>query len=202
MDIKDFNRYIITTIAGLVIIFIVLLISQSCNKHKEVAVETQEVQDNLTELEIELITIQEENRLCNIIGAYTILNTDVTKPTPENVYTLITLCDCWYPDILIAQYIIESGSGTSKMARENHNLFGMKKAFSRKTVRCRDYDKSGYAIYNNWQLSVIDRIFWEEHVFKNKKPTREEYLKKISSIYAEDKAYIQKLEKVIKDNNL
>lgn len=146
-----------------------------------------------SEVAEELRLIQENNRLCSVIGAYTIINTTVTKPTRENVEDLVIICDCWYPDIIMAQYQIESASGTSSVAKRNHNLFGMKKAFTRKSVRCRDFDKTGYAVYNNWQLSVIDRIYWEEHAFKGKKPSRDEYINMICKTYAEDHGYRKKL---------
>lgn len=146
-----------------------------------------------SEVAEELRLIQEDNRLCSVIGAYTIINTTVTKPTRENVEDLVIICDCWYPDIIMAQYQIESASGTSSVAKRNHNLFGMKKAFTRKSVRCRDFDKTGYAVYNNWQLSVIDRIYWEEYVFHGEKPSRNEYLDKIKRTYAEDDKYIHKI---------
>lgn len=156
-------------------------------------------EDRLNAVEIELKEIQENNRFCSIIGAYTIINESVTKPTKDNVAALVSICDCWYPDVIMAQYQLESACGTSQVAKRNNNLFGMRKAFTRKSVRCRTFDKAGYAVYNNWQLSVIDRIFWEEHEFHNIKPTREEYLAKIKRIYAEDQNYISKIERIAAD---
>ena len=157
---------------------------------------TNDCEQRISAVEQELHEIQENNRFCSIIGAYTIINVSVTKPTKENVADLVAICDCWYPDIIMAQYQLESSFGTSPVAKKNHNLFGMKKAWTRKSVRCRAFDKAGYAIYNNWQLSVIDRIFWEEYEFHNKKPTRAEYLAKIKRIYAEDANYIAKIERI------
>lgn len=156
-------------------------------------------EERLNAVEIELKEIQENNRFCSIIGAYTIINESVTKPTKDNVAALVSICDCWYPDIIMAQYQLESACGTSQVAKRNNNLFGMRKAFTRKSVRCRTFDKAGYAVYNNWQLSVIDRIFWEEHEFYNQKPSRSEYLAKIKRIYAEDQNYISKIERIAVD---
>lgn len=156
-------------------------------------------EERLSAVEMELKEIQENNRFCSIIGAYTIINESVTKPTKDNVAALVSICDCWYPDIIMAQYQLESACGTSQVAKRNNNLFGMRKAFTRKSVRCRTFDKAGYAVYNNWQLSVIDRIFWEEHEFHNIKPSREEYLAKIKRIYAEDANYISKIKRIAKD---
>lgn len=157
------------------------------------------INKRVAELEAELKAIMEDNRLCAIIGAYTIINQPVVKPTVENVEALVLLCDCWYPDIIMAQYQLESTKGTSSLARHNNNLFGMTKAFTRKSVRCRSFDSKGYAMYNNWQLSVIDRIYWEEHAFPDGKPTRKEYLEKIRRTYAKDSSYIQKITSIAKD---
>lgn len=162
--------------------------------------ETEEsFEERLSAVEMELKEIQENNRFCSIIGAYTIINESVTKPTKDNVAALVSICDCWYPDIIMAQYQLESACGTSSVAKRNNNLFGMRKAFTRKSVRCRTFDKAGYAVYNNWQLSVIDRIFWEEHEFYNQKPSRSEYLAKIKRIYAEDQNYISKIKRIAAD---
>ena len=153
----------------------------------------------ITALEIELNQIIKDNKLCNIIGAYTILNQNTVEPTPENVEALVLICEAWYPDIIMAQYQLESASGTSYIAKKNKNLFGMKKAWTRKSVRCRAFDNQGYAIYNNWQLSVIDRIYWEEHEFDGEKPTKEQYLARIKKIYAKDVHYIEKIKKIAKN---
>lgn len=153
----------------------------------------------IAELEAEINRIIEENRLCHIIGAYTILNQDNSLPTVENVETFVVLCEAWYPDIIMAQYQLESASGTSSLAKHNKNLFGMHKAWTRKSVRCRSFDKMGYAIYNNWQLSVVDRIYWEEHLFNDKKPSRAQYLAAIKKIYAKDDHYIEKIKKLAKN---
>lgn len=157
------------------------------------------VSKKVYELESELYKIIDDNRLCYIIGAYTILNQQETLPTIENVAAFVIICECWYPDIIMAQYQLESAKGTSQLAKKNKNLFGMSKAFTRKSVRCRSFDSQGYAIYNNWQLSVVDRIYWEEHVFKNVKPTKAQYLERIKKIYSKDSQYIEKIKKIAKD---
>lgn len=173
--------------------------SKRANTAYQMYTQYDSINKRVTALEMELNDIIDDNKLCSIIGAYTIINQPTVQPTVENVEALVLLCDCWYPDIIMAQYQIESAKGTSYIAKHNNNLFGMRKAYTRKSVRCKSFDKMGYAIYNNWQLSVIDRIFWEEHAFPDGKPTRAQYLNMIKRIYAEDENYIQKLLKVAKD---
>lgn len=184
-----------------------ILIAANVDQHKKRQKHIVVTEDNrldsinrrIAELEAEINRIIEENRLCHIIGAYTILNQDNSLPTVENVETFVVLCEAWYPDIIMAQYQLESARGTSSLAKHNKNLFGMHKAWTRKSVRCRSFDKMGYAIYNNWQLSVVDRIYWEEHLFSNEKPSRAQYLASIKKIYSKDDNYIEKIKKIAKN---
>ena len=143
-------------------------------------------------------SIIDSNKLSSIIGAFSVINSNNIELTEKNVYEFALFCGAWYPDIITAQYVIESNSGKSKIARINNNLFGMRNACSRKTVRCKNIS-GPYAHYNSWQLSVIDRILWDEHMFKYEKPTRNEYINKIGKIYAEDQNYKSKIERLSKE---
>lgn len=195
---RRFVQFIMLALVGLI------LIAANIDAHKMKASYAYEyrldsINKRVSDLEIELNKIIDENRLCKIIGAYTILNQNTVEPTVENVEALVLICEAWYPDIIMAQYQLESAKGTSALARHNKNLFGMHKAWTRKSVRCRSFDKMGYAIYNNWQLSVIDRIYWEEHVFSGKKPSKAQYIATIKKIYAKDEHYIEKVKKLAKE---
>lgn len=189
-----------TLIITAAIVLITVLVTTVKEKHRtSEEAETQTTEQRITSIEKRIDDIQEEHRLCSIIGAYTIINVANDDPTEDNVMEFVEICNCWYPDIIMAQYRLESKMGTSDVAKRDNNLFGMKKAWSRKSVRCKSTDRKGYAVYNNWQLSVIDRILWEESVFKGTKPTRQEYLAKIKAIYAEDQNYISKIIKLSED---
>lgn len=202
LDKKISIRSIIQTIMIFTVAFVLIAANvDGATKRKAKAkhenfTQYDSINKRVTDLENELKSIMEDNRLCSIIGAYTIINQKTVKPEPDNVEALIIICNCWYPDIIMAQYQLESAKGTSYIAKKNNNLFGMKKAWTRKSVRCKSFDTKGYAIYNNWQLSVIDRIYWEEHAFGNKKPSRKEYLDYIKKVYAEDVNYINKITKI------
>ena len=172
--------------------------AQCCVKDSVEVAAISSVEQELTDIEQELKKIQESTKMLEVIGAYSIVNQTRVKPTKKNVTDFVALCEFWYPDIVLAQYQIESGSGQSKIAKTNNNLFGMRKAFTRKSVRCRTFDTEGYAVYNTWQLSVIDRMLWDEFMFKSKKPSRRAYLDKIKSIYSEDETYMSKLEQIAK----
>lgn len=205
---KEFTltpRRVLQTIMILLVGFVLIAanVDNYQKRKRSVQYENESRLDSITkrvsDLENEISRIVEDNRLCHIIGAYTILNQDNTLPTKENVEALVILCEAWYPDIIMAQYQLESASGTSYLAKKNKNLFGMHKAWTRKSVRCRSFDTQGYAIYNNWQLSVVDRIYWEEHLFDNEKPSRAQYLSAIKKIYAKDEHYIEKIKKIAKN---
>lgn len=189
---------LLTLSVFVIITFLLSSLLKSCTTAiaQEDTTDIKSIENRVSKIEEEITQLQEENRLFPIIGAYTIINTELVDPTPENVKDLVLICECWYPDIIMAQYQLESSKGTSKVAKKNNNLFGMRKAQVRKSVRCKAFDSKGYAMYNNWQLSVIDRILWEEYEFNGKKPTRQEYLAKIKKIYAQDASYIYKIKKI------
>lgn len=199
--VRQFLQCLMVLLVGFILI--AANVDQHKKRQKHIVVTEDERLDSINkriaELEAEIDRIVEENRLCHIIGAYTILNQDNSLPTVENVEVFVVLCETWYPDIIMAQYQLESTSGTSYLAKKNKNLFGMNKAQTRKSVRCRSFDTQGYAIYNNWQLSVVDRIYWEEHLFDGKKPSRAQYLATIKKIYSKDEHYIEKIKKIAKN---
>ena len=116
--------------------------------------------------------------------------------TPEEIndtvlYQFLLDNNAWYPDILLKQAKIESANYSSNVYKNTNNLYGMKKVGKRQTTQLNN-TYNGYGSYNNWCLSVLDRMLWDMFVFKGEKPSREEYLKEMS-IYAEDKSYLTKL---------
>ncbi len=147
---------------------------------------------------ISVILGKENDTRFHDVFVRTISETHCEKPTHDNIWMFILECDPWYPDIIMAQAVQESSCGKSNVAKRCNNLFGMTKPSKRK-LRCdinRGNKKEIYAEYNSWKMSVIDRIFWEKWVFRNKagKPTREEYLKAIGKVYnTETSDYVDKL---------
>ena len=53
------------------------------------------------------------------------------KFSEENLIRYMKELNIKYPHIVLAQARIESGTYTSNIFKENHNLFGMKKAYQR-----------------------------------------------------------------------
>lgn len=129
-----------------------------------------------------------------LAGKYATLRTPI--PTDMNeVYKMCVQSGAWYPEIIMAQFILESGSGTSKIASTARNFYGMKYIGTkgRPTLQIPSMNVGGYGIYINWQHSILDRVLWDDYVFNKTIPSKEQYLNKISSIYAEDPDYIDKI---------
>lgn len=118
-------------------------------------------------------------------------------PTDMNeVYKMCVQSGAWYPEIIMAQFIIESGTGTSRLAKKARNFYGMKYIGTkgRPTLQIPNENVNGYGMYLNWQHSILDRVLWDDWVFSKTKPeTREAYLAKINGVYAEDPNYIKKV---------
>lgn len=117
----------------------------------------------------------------------------INQPEEVNdsiLYQFLIENNAWYPDILLKQAKIESGNYTSNIYKNTCNLYGMRKVGKRQTTQVSTYN--GYGVYNNWCLSVLDRMLWDEFTFKGIKPSKEEYLAALVQ-YAEDNTYINKL---------
>jgi hypothetical protein len=103
-----------------------------------------------------------------------------------------------YPDIALAQAILESGYLSSQIFIENNNLFGMRFPERRPTVALSE--NRGYSVYDCWTDSVKDYKLFQEFLFRRKEKTRDDYFDYLDRIYAEDPNYVPFLKKVIEDN--
>lgn len=184
-NIKDILYFI--TIIGL---FIPLVIIGNKNSKLET-----EYKYALSEYEQLLFKEQEQN-LYTFIGEYSFLKNEKIPANDSVVYEFIKATGCWYPDIVMAQYVIESNHGKSMLSQEYNNCFGMKYVGKngRKNTQLPDVKGYGdYGVYINWQLSVVDRQLWDHRVFEASKPTKDYYLNILDKIYAEDPNYIDKI---------
>lgn len=184
-NIKDVLYFIV--IIGLFIPLIII-----GNKYSKLETEYKYT---LSEYEQLLFKEQEQN-LYTFIGEYSFLKNEKIPTNDSVVYEFIKATGCWYPDIVMAQYVIESGHGKSMLSQEYNNCFGMKYVGKngRKNTQLPDVKGYGdYGVYINWQLSVVDRQLWDHRVFEASKPTRDYYLNILGKIYAEDINYINKI---------
>lgn len=153
-------------------------------------------------LDIECDNINKE-QMFNIyyqIGKYKLEGKQVI-PTDslQVVYDLIKE-NAWYPNVIFAQLVLESGSGKSMLAQQANNLFGMKLVAQRPTTQLYNtnytINECVYGKYLNWQHSILDRILWDYNFFSNK-PSETEYMNVIKARYAEDPNYVNKLIQLI-----
>lgn len=137
------------------------------------------------------IAIQESELSLDSSIGYWFINTP-TEINDSILYEFLIENNAWYPEILLKQAKIESSNYTSSIYKSNHNLYGMKKVYKRQTTQ--HGESNGYGVYDNWCLSVLDRLLWDMFTFKNIKPTKEEYLNTLKKVnYATDPDYIKKL---------
>lgn len=102
-----------------------------------------------------------------------------------------------FPDIAIAQAYLESGYLTSPLFVETNNPFGMKVAKNRPTTNFGDYN--GYAIYSSLKDAVVDYAIWQNGLSKEYTKDLESYMNYISSKYATDTNYCDKLWWIIRN---
>ncbi len=118
-------------------------------------------------------------------------------PMPFSVSNMIKVMNkagILFPDVVLAQARLETGNFTSKVFKENNNLFGMKLPKVRSTTAIGE--QNSHATYANWLQSVVDYKLWQDDVVK-KHRTKRAYLKYLSKNYAEDKKYIHKLKQML-----
>jgi uncharacterized FlgJ-related protein len=99
-----------------------------------------------------------------------------------------------YPDVVLAQARLETGNFTSKVFRENNNLFGMKLPRVRNTTAIGE--QNSHADYASWRQSIIDYKLWQDNMIAGIK-SKKQYLNYLSKNYAEDKKYINKLKQML-----
>ena len=117
----------------------------------------------------------------------------------ENLIRYMKELNIKYPHIVLAQARIESGTYTSAIFKENHNLFGMKRARVRvNTALCTQY---GHAYYDSWRSSVFDYAFYQCR-YLSSISSESEYFQYLSQSYAEDGGYVSKLKDMIERENL
>ena len=129
------------------------------------------------------------------------------------------------PSLIIAQGVLESGSGTSELATKANNLFGIKAGSGwtglTYTKRTSEQDKDGNVTYENaafrkypsYEGCVIDLVHkythgtgWEDHNRYSAVLNQTDYKKATAAVkaagYATDVKYPDKLNKIIEQYNL
>ena len=179
-----------------IVFFVMLLlwISDSIKQSKTIIdLETQ------VEILTRTVEMEEESDTLHIRIAQATLEGKKNIPFNDSiVFAYIVSCKAWYPDIIMAQYKIESTSGTSDVAKNANNFFGMRPVSGKRkhyTTQRHGDSYCGYAVYDNWKLSILDKILWEHFRFNGMKPDKETYLKAHLN-YAEADEYLKVVKKV------
>lgn len=92
-----------------------------------------------------------------------------------------------YPETAFAQAKLESSNFTSKLFKNNNNLFGMQVA--QKRVKTCERHPGVYAKYTSWKLSVLDYAFFQRELCVGSK---EDLYSKLNK-YSKDEEYIKKI---------
>lgn len=108
----------------------------------------------------------------------------------DSVYNYIQELNIKHPDVVFRQARIESGNFTSRVFKDNNNMFGFKQAYKRPNTQIGV--NRGYAVYANWQECVIDYALYQTYSAKNL--SKEDYINFLGKYYAEDPEYTKKIE--------
>lgn len=93
-----------------------------------------------------------------------------------------------FPELILTQAIFESGNFSSRLFREQNNLFGMKVPNKRLTTGVRG--KNGFLQFETWQSSVLDRFIFE-CTYLSKFKDRESYIEYLNKNYGTNINYFK-----------
>ena len=139
------------------------------------------------------------NKIININQVDTTIIVPSKKFSEDALIELLKDCNMKYPYIVLAQAKIESGRFTSKVFKQNNNMFGMRKA--RQRITSAQGEKNTYAFYRDWMECVYDYAMYQSTVMDGIS-SEEEYFIKLGERYAEDPGYVSKLKDLIKKEKL
>jgi uncharacterized FlgJ-related protein len=131
----------------------------------------------------------------NVENSDELINSSFTR---EALIEEIKCHDFKYPDLILAQAVLESGHFKSSVFKENNNLFGMRQPRKRFTL-CKGSNLN-HGVYDNWKISVEDRMIYDTLYLKDL--TRTQYLKFLDNVYCKSGYYSRTLENLIKKNDL
>nr|WP_259752623.1 amidase domain-containing protein [Lactococcus lactis] len=127
-----------------------------------------------------------------------------------------------YASIILAQAILESGSGRSNMSQQYFNIFNITGAYLGKSISFKTEEFSGnnpyyieqsFRVYSNYDQALDDYInlmikgtTWNSEIYagawKSRAKTYQEAAQALQGIFATDPAYAQKLIEIIQEYKL
>jgi uncharacterized FlgJ-related protein len=115
------------------------------------------------------------------------------KFSEQNLRKEIKKLNLKFENVLIQQYKLETGNGTSQVFLQNHNLFGFKNAYFRPSTAIGS--NLSHALYEDWTQSVLDMALFQSQVLRNIN-TEEEYYQFLDQFYSETKDYSTRLKNI------
>ena len=119
--------------------------------------------------------------------------------TEEKFINKIKQLNLNYPHIVYAQAMLESGNFTSKIFKENNNMFGMKQA--RVRINLAKSTQYNHAYFETWEDCLLDFAFHRATYFSKLK-TEQDYYNYLGKYYAEDPSYVGKLKSMVNKHKL
>lgn len=167
------------------LIAVILIQNEETQRHKNIAMKhfetIQNLEDKLNDKEYEESRIS----LYYEIGV-AVLEKNCGECNKENICEYIDYLAemgvVWYPEVLKSTCQIESGFGTSQVAKKYNNLFGMDHPTRRKTLSTK-CSGGRFATFTNWKCSVLDRVLWDFATFDKHIPSKNAYYNKITTKY-------------------
>lgn len=138
------------------------------------------------------VPISEDSKKLEIVEVTTVYKECIengTEFSEQRLWEYLQSLSISHPHIVFAQARLETGNFTSTIFKENNNLFGMKRAYFRPSTSIGL--NRGHAKYKNWKDSVLDFALYKAYVAKDL--TEKEYYALLSSSYAEDPLYTNKV---------
>lgn len=119
------------------------------------------------------------------VERYIVINEE-TKFTEEKFIEEIKRLNFNFPHLVYCQSFVETGGFTSRIYRENNNLFGMKEALIRANLAVGT--RYEHAYYNNWKESLYDYAFYYSEYLSDIK-NEDQYIDYVNQRYAEHPEY-------------
>ena len=122
------------------------------------------------------------------------INDTLNDFSEDKLIDILVSLNIKFPHIVLAQAKLESGNYSSKIFKENHNLFGMKEA--RVRIHTSKGTQFNHAYYSHWKESVYDYAFYQCR-YLSTLHTEKEYYSYLSKSYAEANNYVDILKSMV-----
>lgn len=116
-------------------------------------------------------------RIKEIMG----VDSEVENFSPSEFACYVKNSGIRFPEIAIAQAILETGHFESEIFKANNNCFGMKYAKIRPKTATGEY--RGHARYDNWKQSVEDYKLWQDSRKIESIGGEQDYYKLLDRVY-------------------